>query len=102
MADGQPHAHRRSRLFLEDETRLLGGRQRPRQTSPKAQLRAMRTFGTTVLFQPINDNDVDAAFELGPGLAQTTSYLGVEVLQARRALAIDGLELGDDRRHRVA
>ena len=79
-----------SRLFIEDETAYLTAASDLGDVT-EAQLRAMRTFETTVLFQPINDNDVDAAFELGPGLAQTTNYLGVEVLQARRAMTIDGL-----------
>ena len=80
-----------SRLFIEDESAYLTAASELGNVT-EGQLRAMRTFGTTVLSQPINDNDVDAAFELEPGLAQTTSYLGVEVLQARRAMAIDGLE----------
>ena len=80
-----------ARPFLEDESAYLTTASDLGNVT-ESQLRAMRTFGTTVLFQPINDNDVDAALELEPSLAETTSYLGVEVLQARRALAIDGLD----------
>ncbi len=52
----------------------------------------MRTFGTTVLFQAIDDKDVDAALDREPSLVETTNSLGVDVLQARRALDIDGVE----------
>jgi len=80
-----------ARSFLEDESAYLTAVSDLGNVT-ESQLRAMRTFGTTVLFQPINDNDVDAALELEPSLAETTSYLGVEVLQARQALTIDGLD----------
>ena len=80
-----------ARPFIEDESAYLTAAS-DLGNATESQLRAMRTFGTTVLFQPINDNDVDAAFEPEPNLAETTSYLGVEVLQARRALTIDGLD----------
>jgi class 3 adenylate cyclase len=56
------------------------------------QLRLMRRFGTNVLFQPVDDQHVDAALDQAPGLADTSDYLGVDVLQARRALDIDGVE----------
>jgi hypothetical protein len=61
-------------------------------TATDEQIRAMRTFGTTVLFQPLDDGDVDDALDLEPQLVDTINYLGIDVLQARRALDIDGLD----------
>ncbi len=80
-----------SRAFIEDESAYLTDVTDLGNVT-ESQTRAMRTFGTTVLFQPINDNDVDAALDPEPSLAETTSYLGLDVLQARRALEIDGLD----------
>lgn len=61
-------------------------------TATDDQIRAMRTFGTTVLFQALDGNDVDAALDLEPALVETTNRLGADVLQARRSLQIDGLD----------
>lgn len=80
-----------ARGFIEDEDSYLTAVEAVGAVT-ESQTRGMRTFGTTVLFQPIDDNDVDAALNLEPNLAETTSALGVEVLQARRALEIDGLD----------
>jgi class 3 adenylate cyclase len=80
-----------ARAFIQDERAFLAAAAEL-GTITDDQARAMQTFGTTVLFQPIDDNDVDAALDLAPNLSNSTSYLGVEVLQARRALEIDGLK----------
>jgi len=56
------------------------------------QTRFMDTFGTTVLFQPIGDDDVDAALDDEPRVVETTNFLGVDVVQARRSLEIEGLD----------
>lgn len=61
-------------------------------TATEAQTRSMATFGTTVLFQEIDDMDVNAALDEDPSLVYTSNYLGREVIQARRALDIEGLE----------
>ncbi len=56
------------------------------------QIRLMRELGTTVLLQPIEDDAVDGALEGPPALDETTNSLGIDVLQARQALDIEGLE----------
>ncbi|MFT6391887.1 MAG: class 3 adenylate cyclase [Ilumatobacter sp.] len=80
-----------ARGFIEDESTYLTAVAAAGATT-ESQTRAMRSFGTTVLFQPINDKDVNAALDLEPSLAEATSFLGVDVLQARRSLEIDGLD----------
>ena len=80
-----------ARQFIQDEPAFLATAAEL-GTLTASQARGMRTFGTTVLFQPIDNDDVDAALDLPPNLAESTSYLGAEVLQARRALDIDGLD----------
>jgi class 3 adenylate cyclase len=80
-----------ARAFIQDERAFLAAAAEL-GTITDDQARAMQTFGTTVLFQPIDDNDVEAALDLAPNLSNSTSYLGVEVLQARRALEVDGLD----------
>lgn len=80
-----------ARGFIEDESGYLTAVSAA-GSATENQIRAMRTFGTTVLFQQINDNNVNAALDLEPSMVETTSYLGTEVLQARRALDIDGLD----------
>ena len=80
-----------ARRFVEDETAYLAAVTEA-GTATESQTRSMTTFGTTVLFQAIDDEDVEAALDLEPDLAETTNYLGLDVVQARRALDIDGLE----------
>jgi len=80
-----------ARLFVEDETAYLAAVSEA-GTATESQTRSMTMFGTTVLFQAIDDEDVEAALDLEPDLAETTNYLGLDVVQARRALDIDGLE----------
>ena len=58
----------------------------------ETEARSMEAFGTTVLFQHIDDDDVDAALDDGPRVVETSNYLEIDVLQARRSLDIEGLE----------
>ncbi len=80
-----------ARGFIEDENSYLAA-VTDAETATENQTESMAIFGTTVLFQPINDQDVDRALDEEPGLADTTNYLGAGVLQGRRALDIEGLE----------
>lgn len=80
-----------ARRFLEDQNDYLEGVAEAGAASDE-QIRLMQQFDTTVLLQPIPDEDVDAALDEPPALVETTGYLGTDVLQARRALDIDGLE----------
>ena len=61
-------------------------------TATDRQIRSMETFGTTVMFQPVDADDVDTALDDEPGLVEATNYLGTEVVSSRRALDIDGLD----------
>lgn len=80
-----------ARGFLEDRNAYM---QRVTETNAASdeQIRLMRRLGTTVLLQPIENDDVDAALAGPPELVETTNYLGTDVLQARRALEIEGLD----------
>ena len=80
-----------ARGFLEDERAYLD-LVATAGAATDEQIRLMRLFGTTVLNQSIDDGDVDAALEGPPDLAETINFAGTEVLQARRALEIDGLQ----------
>lgn len=80
-----------ARGFVEDESSYLN-EVAAAGAATDEQIRLMQRFGTTVLNQPVNDEDVDAALDRPPGLAETTNIDGTEVLQARRALEIDGLQ----------
>lgn len=80
-----------ARGFLEDRSTYLEDVAEAGAASDE-QIRLMERFDTTVLLQPVADDDVDAALDEPPALVETTGYLGTEVLQARRALDIDGLE----------
>jgi class 3 adenylate cyclase len=80
-----------ARGFIEDQELYLASVS-TEGTATEDQIRWMETFGTTVLFQPVANQDVDAALDDEPSLVETTSYLGAEVLQARRALDIEGLD----------
>jgi class 3 adenylate cyclase len=62
------------------------------RTATASQVRSMELFDTTVMFQEVDDQDVEAALDLAPSLEETTNHLGVAVLQGRRALDIEGLE----------
>jgi class 3 adenylate cyclase len=52
----------------------------------------MRTLETTVLFQPVDDEQVEDALGAAPTVSEGTNYLGRDVLSASRSLDIDGLE----------
>ncbi|MFW2336340.1 adenylate/guanylate cyclase domain-containing protein [Ilumatobacter sp.] len=80
-----------ARGFLEDRNAHM---QRVTETNAATdeQIRLMRLLGTTVLLQPIENDDVEAALAGPPELVETTNYLGADVLQARRALEIEGLD----------
>jgi class 3 adenylate cyclase len=80
-----------ARGFVEDERSFLTA-VIDAGTTTEMQTRSMATFGTTVLFQQIDNEDVDDALDEEPSLVNATNYLGREVLQARRALEIEGLE----------
>ncbi len=80
-----------ARAFVEDPNGYLDA-VRAAGAASDDQIRLMRRFGTTVLFQPVDDADARAALDDPPGLVETTSYLGAEVLQARRPLDIEGLD----------
>lgn len=80
-----------ARGFIEDEASYLAAVTAAGAAS-EDQIRAMETFQTTVLFQPVSNQDVDAALDREPGLVETTNYLGTDVLQSRRALDIEGLD----------
>lgn len=81
-----------SRLFLEDRTAFFERIEQVGLTSAD-EVRSMRLFDTTVLFQPIDYRQVEDTFQSG-GLEVTESvnYLGQEVLSDRQTLDIDGLE----------
>lgn len=80
-----------ARGFIEDEGEYVEA-VTDAGTATESQTQLMEAFGTTVLFQPVDDEEVDAALDEAPDLVETTNYLGTEVLQARRALDIDGLD----------
>jgi len=80
-----------ARGFVEDETTYLADVTEA-GAATASQIRSMEVFGTTVLAQPVDNDDVNDALDLEPALVETTSYLGTEVLQARGALDIEGLE----------
>ncbi|MBT8240677.1 MAG: adenylate/guanylate cyclase domain-containing protein [Acidimicrobiia bacterium] len=80
-----------ARGFIEDENSYLAAVAEVESAS-EDQIRSMAMLGTTVLFQPIDDQDVDRALDEEPGLADATNYLGADVVQALRSLDIDGLD----------
>ena len=80
-----------SRQFLEDRAEFFdeivsAG------SADADEIRSMRAFGTTVLFQPIDYRQVDAAFAGETGVDEVTNYLGREVISTTALLEIDGLE----------
>ncbi len=80
-----------SRSFVEDETSYLETVSDLATATPD-QIRAMETFGTTIIAQPVDDVQRRAAAAEAATLSDTTSYLGTEVLRSERALDIDGLD----------
>ena len=80
-----------ARGFVEDRNAYLDA-VKAAGAATDGQVRLMGRFGTTVLFQPVDGQAVDAALDEPPDLVETSDYLGANVLQARRALEINGLE----------
>jgi class 3 adenylate cyclase len=80
-----------ARGFIEDEGAYLEAAAAT-GTATEDQIRSMETFGTTVLFQPVDSLQVDAALSGEPTVVETTNYRGTEVVSSRRALAIEGLD----------
>lgn len=52
-------------------------------------LRRMQKLGTTVIFQPVDNEAVRAGLEGEAGLVETTNYLGNQVYSAHRPIASD-------------
>lgn len=80
-----------SRRFLEDRAAFFD-EVVSAGTADAGEVRSMQTFGTTVLFQPIDHRQVDATFAGETGLDEVTNYLGREVISTTRLIDIDGLE----------
>lgn len=80
-----------SRLFLEDRAAFFDAVESA-GTADADEIGSMQFFGTTVLFQPIDYRQVDAAFAGESGVVEGTNYLGREVISTTRLLDIDGLE----------
>lgn len=80
-----------SRRFLEDRAAFFDEVESA-GTADADEIRSMQVLGTTVLFQPIDYRQVDAAFAGETGVDKTTNYLGVSVISTTRLLDIDGLE----------
>ncbi len=80
-----------ARGFIEDQSAYLEAAAAT-GAATEDQIRSMEAFGTTVLFQPVDSLQVDAALTGEPTVAETTNYLGTEVVSSRRALDIDGLD----------
>lgn len=80
-----------SRSFLEnravffEEVEAAG-------TADADEIRSMQVLGMTVLFQPIDYRQVDAAFAGETSVDQVTNYLGHEVISTSVLLDIDGVE----------
>jgi len=80
-----------ARLFLEDQPAYfeqveLAG------TATAEEIRSMRLFDTTALFQSIGYRNTEAAFDDAPDVDRATNYLGREVLVDSRPLEIAGLD----------
>ncbi len=80
-----------SRLFLEDRPEYFE-RVESAGTATDDEMRSMRFFDTTVLFQSLDYRVVEQAFEGSSNVDEQTNYLGEQVLSDSRALDIDGLE----------
>ncbi len=80
-----------ARGFIEDPTSYLDAVSAA-EAATDEQIASMETFDTTVTFQPVDATEVEEALSNEPDLVETTNYLGEDVLQARRALDIEGLD----------
>lgn len=80
-----------SRTFLEDE-RSYFEQVEEAGTATDDEIRSMEFFDTTVLFQPVDYRQVDAAFEGDADVVEATNYLGQDVLSSRRVLSIEDVD----------
>ncbi len=80
-----------SRDFLEDRPSFFA-QVEAANTATAEEIRSMRHFDTTVLFQEIDYRRVDDVLDGASGVDETTNYLGNEVLSDARMLDIDGLD----------
>jgi class 3 adenylate cyclase len=80
-----------ARLFLEDRPAYFE-QVETAGTASADEIRSMRLFDTTVLFQEVDYRQVDAVFDGNSGVGEATNYLGQEVLSVGRALDIEGLD----------
>lgn len=83
-----------SRLFIADRATFFDEVESA-GTADADEIRSMQVFGTTVLFQPIDDRLVDAAFAGESEVAEVTevtNYLGREAISTTRLLDIEGLQ----------
>ncbi len=80
-----------ARLFLEDRSDYFEQVEAADTATPD-DIRSMRLFGTTVLFQEIDFRRVTDVLGGATGVVDATNYLGREVLSDGRALDIDGLD----------
>jgi class 3 adenylate cyclase len=80
-----------SRLFIADRAAFFDEVEAA-GTADADEIRSMQVIDTTVLFQPIDDRQVDAAFAGESAVVEVTNYLGREAISTTRLLDIDGLE----------
>jgi class 3 adenylate cyclase len=80
-----------SRLFLEDRPAYFE-QVEAAGTATDEELRSMRVFGTTVLFQSIDFRVVEAAMDEPSDVDVVTNYLGDEVMSGSRVVALEGLD----------
>jgi class 3 adenylate cyclase len=80
-----------SRLFLQDRAAFFAEVEAA-SSATADEIDSMQRFDTTVLYQPIDLRQVDAAFEGSAGVETVTNYLGREVASTTELLDIDGLE----------
>ena len=80
-----------SRVFLEDRGSFFD-KVEVAGTATDEEIRSMRFFGTTVLFQEIDRRRVSDVLDGASGVVESTSYLGNEVLSEARPLEIAGVD----------
>ena len=80
-----------SRLFLQDRAAFFAEVEAA-SSATEDEIDSMQRFDTTVLYQPIDIRQVDAAFEGSTGVETEINYLGREVASTTELLDVDGLE----------
>ena len=80
-----------SRLFLEDQAAYLERIDALEQTEA-GDRKQIESQDTTILFQEVDNDAVDAAFGTDDGLLETSSYLGRDVFTAYEPLNVEGLD----------